>query len=84
MTVDHTIHLYERAYTCMYVHACMYVQRFDVRYAPKKKVSGLSVSTSKVRTVLPTVGTVPSGTHTILWLVNGSCKEVSVSEVKQG
>ena len=29
-------------------------------------------------------GTVPSGVRTILWSVNGSCKEVSVSEVKQG
>ena len=53
----------------------------------QKKVSGLSVSTSKVRTVLPTVlrtVTVPSAVRTILWSVNGSCKEVSVSEVKQG
>ena len=53
----------------------------------QKKVSGLSVSTSKARTVLPTVlrtVTVPSATRTILWSVNGSCKEVSVSKVKQG
>ena len=58
------------------------------RYGTRqKKVSGLSVSTSKVRTVLPTVlrtVTVPSAARTILWSVNGSCKEVSVSEVKQG
>ena len=53
----------------------------------QKKVSGLSVSTSKVHTVLGTVlrtVAVSSGTRTILWSVNGSCKEVSVSEVKQG
>ena len=58
----------------------------------QKKVSRLSVSTctSKVSTVLPTVlrivrsQEVPNGVRTILWSVNGSCKEVSVSEVKQG
>ena len=52
----------------------------------QKKVSGLSVSTCKVRTVLPTVlrtVTVLSAARTILWSVNGACKEVSVSEVKQ-
>ena len=60
----------------------------NVRYAPKKSVQTLiSVSTSKVRTVLPTLlrtVTVPSAARTILWSVNGLCKEVSVSEVKQG
>ena len=62
-------------------------QLFYLQFA-LKKVSGLSVSTSKVRTLLHTYstthGTVPSSARTILWSVNDSCKEVSVSEVKQG
>ena len=77
--------------TLRYVKLTFYWPLLYVQFAPKI-VSELSVSISKVRTALylqyalHTVRSqeVPSGATTILWLVNGSCKEVSVSEVKQG